>query len=149
MQVKYDRVSVKQAWARGILYRLYKTLPSSGEFLKMLVYQPDPWWVNGTVRGGKYQMDRLHWPQLPTKSLPKGNTCTNGTLAACYLETVPIEVAGTKQSWKESIFSWPCWHQTHEHSSTHELSSLPTITVKHQRFLNFISESMPSQNPTV
>ena len=31
---------VKQAWASGILYRLYKTLPSSGECQKFLVSQP-------------------------------------------------------------------------------------------------------------
>ena len=38
--VKFGRVSGKQALASGILNRLYKRLPSSGERQKMLVSQP-------------------------------------------------------------------------------------------------------------
>ena len=33
--------SGKQVWASGILYRLYKRLPSLGEYKKFLVSQPD------------------------------------------------------------------------------------------------------------
>ena len=38
---KFGRVSGKQAWASGILYRLYKKLPSLGECRKFLVSQPE------------------------------------------------------------------------------------------------------------
>ena len=37
---KFGRASGKQDWASGILYRLYKRLPSSGECQKFLVSQP-------------------------------------------------------------------------------------------------------------
>ena len=43
---KFGRASGKQAWASGILYRLYKRLPSSGECQKILVSQPA---INNTV----------------------------------------------------------------------------------------------------
>ena len=37
---KFGRASGKQDWASGILYRLYKRLPSSGECQNFLVSQP-------------------------------------------------------------------------------------------------------------
>ena len=40
MRVKFGQTSGKQAWASGILYRLYERLPSSGEYQKILVSQP-------------------------------------------------------------------------------------------------------------
>ena len=49
---KFGQASGKQAWASGILYRLYKTLPSSGEWQNFLVSQPV---VNWTVR------NKLQW----------------------------------------------------------------------------------------
>ena len=37
---KFGRASGRQAWVSGILYRLYKRLPSSGECQRFLVSQP-------------------------------------------------------------------------------------------------------------
>ena len=37
---KFGRTRGKQAWASGILYRLYKRLPSLGEFQRISVSQP-------------------------------------------------------------------------------------------------------------
>ena len=41
MRVKIWPGKWKHAWASGILYRLYKRLPSSGECQKILVSQPE------------------------------------------------------------------------------------------------------------
>ena len=47
---KFRQASGKQAWASGILYRLYKTLSSSGECQKFFVSQPAYTYQTSNIR---------------------------------------------------------------------------------------------------
>ena len=59
---KFGRVSGKQAWASGILYRLYKKLPSLGECRKFLVSQPENNILACVMTQNSLPLQYIHYP---------------------------------------------------------------------------------------